>query len=92
MFNSVLFPLLAFFVAADVLTITPDVETATVLHSSTVGGNRAGVAAGLGICGGLLVCGVGAAFRLTTLLEWYDADGWFHLSKGFLPTREADLG
>jgi threonine/homoserine/homoserine lactone efflux protein len=66
--HEVLLPLLAFLAAAGVLTITPGVDTAMVLRSSTSHGPRAGAAAGLGICGGLFVWGAGAAFGLTALL------------------------
>ena len=66
--SAVLLPLIAFVVAAGVLTITPGVDTALVLRSSTLGGPRAGLAAGLGICGGLVIWGTGAAFGLTALL------------------------
>jgi threonine/homoserine/homoserine lactone efflux protein len=68
MLNAVLLPLLAFVAAAGVLTITPGVDTAMVLRSSTSSGPRAGAAAAFGICSGLLVWGVGAAFGLTALL------------------------
>src|ERR1700745_735823 len=68
MLNAVLLPLLAFIAAASVLTVTPGVDTAMVLRSSTSYGPRAGAAAGLGICGGLFVWGAGAAFGLTALL------------------------
>jgi RhtB (resistance to homoserine/threonine) family protein len=64
----VLLPLLAFTVAAALLTITPGADTAMVLRTSTADGPRAGVATALGICLGLLVWGVGAAFGLTALL------------------------
>ena len=66
--DAVLLPLLAFVAAAGVLTITPGVDTAMVLRSSAARGPRAGAAAGLGICGGLMVWGAGAAFGLTALL------------------------
>jgi threonine/homoserine/homoserine lactone efflux protein len=68
MLDAVLLPLLAFVAAAGVLTITPGVDTAMVLRSSTSYGPRAGAAAALGICGGLFVWGAGAAFGLTALL------------------------
>jgi threonine/homoserine/homoserine lactone efflux protein len=66
--SAVLLPLLAFVAAAGVLTLTPGVDTAMVLRSSTSHGPRAGSAAGLGICAGLLVWGAGAALGLTALL------------------------
>ena len=68
MLSSVLISLLAFVAAAGVPTVTPGGDTAMVLRSSTSGGPRAGVAAGLGICSGLFVWGAGAAFGLTALL------------------------
>lgn len=68
MLTSVLLSLAAFLTAASVLTVTPGLDTAMVLRSSTSGGPKAGFAAALGICGGLLVWGVGAAFGLTALL------------------------
>ena len=68
MLSSILISLLAFVAAAGVLTVAPGVDTAMVLRSSTSGGPRAGVTAGLGICSGLFVWGAGAAFGLTALL------------------------
>jgi len=64
----ILLSLLAFAAAAGVLTITPGLDTAMVLRSAASKGPRAGVGAALGICLGLLVWGVGAAFGLTALL------------------------
>ncbi len=66
--TDILLPLLAFTAAAAVLTITPGADTAMVLRTSTADGPHAGVATALGICLGLLVWGVGAAFGLTALL------------------------
>ena len=60
--------LLLFIAAAGVLTITPGVDTAMVLRTSAAAGPRAGAAASLGICLGLLAWGAGAAFGLTALL------------------------
>ncbi len=59
---------LLFIVAAGLLTITPGVDTAMVLRTSTACGPRDGAAASLGICLGLLVWGMSAAFGLTALL------------------------
>jgi threonine/homoserine/homoserine lactone efflux protein len=59
---------LLFIVAAGLLTITPGMDTAMVLRTSTTGGPREGFAASLGICLGLFVWGVSAAFGLTALL------------------------
>lgn len=59
---------LLFISAAGLLTITPGVDTAMVLRTSTTGGPRDGAAASIGICLGLLVWGMSAAFGLTALL------------------------
>jgi threonine/homoserine/homoserine lactone efflux protein len=59
---------LLFAAAAGLLTITPGVDTATVLRTSTRCGRPDGAAASLGICLGLLVWGMSAAFGLTALL------------------------
>ena len=72
MLSSVLVSLLAFVVAAGVLTITPGVDTAMVLRSAASGGTKSGSAAALGICSGLFVWGIGAAFGLTALLAASD--------------------
>ena len=72
MLSSTLLSLFAFVVAAGLLTITPGVDTAMVLRSSTSGGPRSGFAAALGICAGLFVWGAGAAFGLTALLAASD--------------------
>jgi len=60
--------LILFIAAAGLLTITPGVDTALVLRTSTACGPRNGAAASLGICLGLLLWGTGAAFGLTALL------------------------
>ena len=60
--------LVAFTLAAAVLTITPGVDTAMVLRAAAAEGPRAGAAAGLGVCAGLFVWGAGAAFGLSALL------------------------
>ncbi len=69
MADPVAFSLLAFTLAAAVLTLTPGVDTAMVLRSAASQGPRAGAAAGLGVCGGLFVWGAGAAFGLGALLS-----------------------
>ncbi|MBO1073128.1 LysE family translocator [Roseomonas marmotae] len=63
-----LLSLTAFVAAASVFTVTPGMDTALVLRTSGASGARAGLAAAGGICLGLLVWGVGAAFGLTALL------------------------
>ncbi len=60
--------LLLFILASGLLTITPGVDTVMVLRSSTSDGPRGGAAAAFGICLGLLVWGMSAAFGLTALL------------------------
>jgi len=60
--------MLLFIVAATLLTITPGVDTAMVLRTSTSCGPRDGAASSAGICLGLLVWGMSAAFGLTALL------------------------
>jgi threonine/homoserine/homoserine lactone efflux protein len=60
--------MLLFLLAAGLLTITPGVDTAMVLRTSTSGGPRDGAAASVGICLGLLVWGMSSAFGLTALL------------------------
>lgn len=60
--------LLLFIAASGLLTITPGVDTVMVLRTSTSNGPRGGSAASLGICLGLLVWGMSAAFGLTALL------------------------
>jgi len=60
--------ILLFIVAAGLLTITPGVDTAMVLRTSTSCGPRGGLAASAGICLGLLVWGMSSAFGLTALL------------------------
>jgi len=60
--------MLLFILAATLLTITPGVDTAMVLRTSTSCGPRDGAAAAFGICLGLLAWGMSAAFGLTALL------------------------
>jgi threonine/homoserine/homoserine lactone efflux protein len=60
--------LAAFVVAAGLLTVTPGLDTALILRTSTVEGPRKAVSAMLGISGGLLVWGAAVAVGLTALL------------------------
>jgi len=60
--------LLAFCLAAGILTLTPGLDTALVLRTSAVEGGRRALLAGLGICAGCLVWGVVAALGLGSLL------------------------
>lgn len=61
-------PILAFVVAAGLLTITPGVDTALVLRSAAAHGPRAGRGAASGICAGLFAWGCTVALGLTALL------------------------
>ncbi|WP_426066832.1 LysE family translocator [Gluconobacter japonicus] len=63
-----LLPLLAFAATAAIFTITPGLDTAMTLRTATTSGWKAGLGAVLGICLGLAVWGLGAAFGLTALL------------------------
>jgi threonine/homoserine/homoserine lactone efflux protein len=60
--------LLAFTLAAAILTITPGLDTALVLRTAAVEGGRRALMAGLGICAGCLIWGAIAAFGLGSLL------------------------
>ncbi|MFT8978390.1 LysE family translocator [Gluconobacter oxydans] len=63
-----LIPLLTFAAAAAVFTITPGLDTAMTLRTATTSGWKAGLAAVTGICLGLGIWGLAAAFGLTALL------------------------
>ncbi|OZI78444.1 LysE family translocator [Bordetella genomosp. 2] len=60
--------LIAFCLAAGILTLTPGLDTALVLRTSAIEGGRRAMLAGLGICAGCLVWGVVAALGLGSLL------------------------
>ncbi|MEN4920348.1 LysE family translocator [Achromobacter spanius] len=60
--------LLAFTLAAAILTVTPGLDTALVLRTAAVEGGRRALMAGLGICAGCLVWGALAALGLGSLL------------------------
>jgi threonine/homoserine/homoserine lactone efflux protein len=60
--------LLAFTLAAGLLTITPGVDTALVLRTAAVEGPRRALLAGVGVCCGCLVWGLGVSVGLGTLL------------------------
>ncbi|WP_264779019.1 LysE family translocator, partial [Gluconobacter sphaericus] len=63
-----LIPLLTFAAAAGVFTITPGLDTAMTLRTATTSGWKAGLAAVVGICLGLGIWGLAAAFGLAALL------------------------
>ena len=60
--------LLAFTLAAGLLTITPGLDTALVLRTAAVEGPRRAMLAGVGICCGCLMWGLAASVGLGTLL------------------------
>jgi len=60
--------LLAFSVAAALLTITPGLDTALILRTAAVEGPRKALAAALGICLGCLIWGAAVAVGLGALL------------------------
>ncbi len=60
--------LMAFALAAGLLTLTPGLDTALVLRTAAVEGPRPAMAAGLGITAGVLVWGLVAAAGLGALL------------------------
>jgi threonine/homoserine/homoserine lactone efflux protein len=60
--------LLAFTLAAGLLTITPGLDTALVLRTAAVEGPRRAMLAGVGICCGCLLWGLAASVGLGTLL------------------------
>lgn len=60
--------LIAYVVAAGLLTITPGLDTAMVLKTAALHGSRKAVAAGLGIALGLGLWGVASAVGLTALV------------------------
>jgi threonine/homoserine/homoserine lactone efflux protein len=94
--------LLLFIAASGLLTITPGVDTAMVLRTSTSAGPRGGAWAAIGICLGLLVWGTSAAFGLTALLaaselaftivKWAGASYLVYLGVKLLLWPRASLG
>lgn len=60
--------LLAFTLAAGLLTITPGVDTALVLRTAAVEGSRRAMLSAVGICCGCLMWGVAASVGLGALL------------------------
>lgn len=60
--------LIAFTLAAGLVTVTPGLDTALVLRTAAVEGGRRAFLAGIGICAGCLAWGLIAAFGLGALL------------------------
>jgi threonine/homoserine/homoserine lactone efflux protein len=60
--------LIAFILAAGLMTVTPGLDTALVLRTAAVEGGRRAFLAGVGICTGCLAWGLIAAFGLGALL------------------------
>ena len=60
--------LIAFNIAAALLTITPGLDTALVLRTAAVEGSRRSMLAGIGICSGLLVWATAVSVGLGALL------------------------
>lgn len=60
--------LLAFSVAAALMTLTPGLDTALVLRTATVEGPRPAMMAGLGIVGGVMAWGIMASLGLGMVL------------------------
>lgn len=61
--------LIAFLLASCLLTITPGLDTMLVLRAAAVNGPKRAVAAGLGICLGLLTWGFSAAVGIGVVLS-----------------------
>ena len=60
--------LVAFSIAAGLLTVTPGLDTALVLRTAAVDGPRQAMGAGIGVCCGVLAWGLIAALGLGALL------------------------
>ena len=60
--------LLSFTLEAGLLTITPGLDTALVLRTAAVEGEKQALLAGVGICFGCLLWGTAASFGLSGLL------------------------
>ena len=60
--------LLAFALAAGLLTVTPGIDTALVLRTAAVEGARRAMLAGAGVCAGCLAWGAVVALGLGALL------------------------
>ena len=94
--------LIAFTVAAALLTVTPGLDTALVLRTAAADGARRAFFAGLGICLGCLVWGLVVALGLGILLEtsvlaytilrWIGAAYLLWLGVQLILSRRIDFG
>jgi threonine/homoserine/homoserine lactone efflux protein len=94
--------LIAFTLAAALLTVTPGLDTALVLRTAASEGARRAVLAGLGICAGCLMWGAVVALGLGvllatselayTMLRWIGAGYLFYLGIKLIASRREDLG
>lgn len=94
--------LIAFTLAAALLTVTPGLDTALVLRTAASEGARRAVLAGLGICVGCLMWGAVVALGLGvllaaselayTMLRWIGAGYLFYLGIKLIASRREDLG
>jgi threonine/homoserine/homoserine lactone efflux protein len=94
--------LIAFTVAAALLTVTPGLDTALVLRTAAADGPRRAFFAGLGICLGCLVWGLVVALGLGILLEtsvlaytilrWVGAAYLLWLGVQLILSNRADFG
>ena len=94
--------LIAFTLAAALLTVTPGLDTALVLRTAAAEGPRRAFFAGLGICLGCLVWGLIVALGLGILLEtsvlaytilrWVGAAYLLYLGIQLILSRRVDFG
>ncbi len=94
--------LIAFTLAAALLTVTPGLDTALVLRTAASEGARRAALAGLGICVGCLMWGTVVALGLGvllaaselayTMLRWIGAGYLFYLGIKLIASRREDLG
>lgn len=94
--------LIAFTIAAALLTVTPGLDTALVLRTAASEGGRRAFLAGLGICLGCLIWGAVVALGLGvllqaselayTLLRWAGAAYLIYLGVKLIRSRREDFG
>jgi threonine/homoserine/homoserine lactone efflux protein len=94
--------LIAFTLAAALMTVTPGLDTALVIRTATVEGGRRALLAGLGICVGCLIWGLIVALGLGvllkaselayTMLRWAGAFYLFYLGVKLIRSKRQDFG